>query len=77
MSIVTLEILRNYLMELNLGFASNYIDTFLHEQARDEKPLVESLCDLLDYEITQRRQRAAKTRLKLSRLPAIPGVIVS
>jgi DNA replication protein DnaC len=74
MSTVTLEILRNDLMELNLGFASNYLDTFLHEQSRVEKPLVESLCDLLDHEITQRRQRAAKTRLKLSRLPAVKNL---
>ncbi|NLD81867.1 MAG: ATP-binding protein [Smithella sp.] len=71
MSSVALELLRNNLTELNLGFISNYIDTFLHEQARNDKPLVEALCDLLDHEVTQRRQRAAKTRLKLSRLPQI------
>lgn len=64
MKSVTVEILRNSLLELNLGFASNYIDTFLHEQARDERPLLESLCDLLEHEITQRRQRAAKNPLK-------------
>jgi DNA replication protein DnaC len=74
MSNVNLEILRNNLLELNLGFASNYIDTFLHEQSRKDQPLVESLCDLLDHELTQRRQRAAKTRLKLSRLPAIKNL---
>ena len=60
MKSVTVEILRNSLLELNLGFASNYIDTFLHEQARDERPLLESLCDLLEHEITQRRQRVPK-----------------
>lgn len=74
MNSVPLEILRNNLLELNLGFASSYIDTFLHEHSRGDKPLVESLCDLLDHEVTQRRQRAAKTRLKLSRLPAIKSL---
>jgi DNA replication protein DnaC len=71
---ITVEILRNNLLELNLCFASNYIDTFLHEQAREERPLLESLCGLLDHELTQRRQRAAKTRLKLSRLPQVKNI---
>ncbi|KMQ49618.1 hypothetical protein CHISP_3464 [Chitinispirillum alkaliphilum] len=57
MNTVPLEILRNNLLELNLGFASSYIDTFLHEHSRGDKPLVESLCDLLDNEVTQRRLR--------------------
>ena len=74
MSSVTLEILRTNLQELNLGFASNYIDSFLHEHSREERPLVETLCELFDHELTQRRQRAAKTRLKLSRLPAIKNL---
>jgi DNA replication protein DnaC len=74
MSSVTLELLRHNLTELNLGFISNYIDTFLHEHSRSDRPLVESLCDLLDHEVTQRKQRAAKTRLKLSRLPQIKNL---
>jgi|AGTN01.1.fsa_nt_gi DNA replication protein len=71
MSSATLEILKNNLSELSLGFTLSNIETFLHEQSRNEKPLVETLCDLFDHELTQRRQRAAKTRLKLSRLPAV------
>ncbi|MFP4164878.1 MAG: ATP-binding protein, partial [Chitinispirillaceae bacterium] len=74
MNTMTLEIVRNHLDELNLGFASGYIDSFLHEHSRQDKPLVESICDLLDHEVTQRRQRAAKTRLKLSRLPVIKAL---
>jgi len=31
-------------------------------------------CDLFDLEWTQRRERAAKTRLKLSKLPAIKHI---
>ncbi len=71
MSTAALEILKNNLSELNLGFTLSNIETFLHEQSRMEKPLIEILCDLFDHELTQRRQRAAKTRLKLSRLPSI------
>lgn len=69
-----LDILRHNLTELNLGFLHNSIDTFLHDQSRKERPLLETLCDLFDHEITQRRQRAAKMRLKLSRLPAIKQI---
>jgi DNA replication protein DnaC len=70
MNATALDILRHQLDELGLAFASGDLDTFLHDQARKDKPLVESLTELLDVELSQRRQRAAKTRLKLSRLPA-------
>ena len=71
MSSAALEILKNNLSELNLSFALSYIETFLHEESRKDRPVLEILCDLFDHELTQRRQRAAKTRLKLSRLPSI------
>ncbi len=71
MATAALEILKNNLTELNLGFALSYIDTFLHEESRKERPLLETLSDLFGHELTMRRQRAAKTRLKLSRLPAV------
>lgn len=67
-------ILKNNLAELNLGFVHGMIETFLHDESRKERPLLETLCDLFDHEVTQRRQRAAKMRLKLSRLPAIKRV---
>lgn len=69
-----LAILKNNLTELNLGFVHGIIDTFLHDESRKERPLLETLCDLFDHEITQRRQRAGKTRLKLSRLPAVKQI---
>ena len=69
-----LEILRHNLTELNLGFIHSSIDTFLHDESRKERSLLETLCDLFDHEVTLRRQRAAKMRLKLSRLPAIKQI---
>lgn len=71
MTVAALEILKNNLTELNLGFALSHIDTFLHEKSRKERPLLETLSDLFDHELTMRRQRASKTRLKLSRLPSV------
>jgi len=71
MTSAILDIVKNNLSELNLGFALNHIDTFLHDESRKDRPFLDTLCDLLDHELTQRRQRAAKTRLKLSRLPSL------
>jgi hypothetical protein len=34
MATAALEILKNNLSELNLGFALSYIDTFLHEECK-------------------------------------------
>ena len=68
---VTLDILKYQLQELNLGFLLGEIDSFLHREATAERSLLASLCDLFDSELTQRKQRAAKTRLKLSRLPCV------
>jgi DNA replication protein DnaC len=71
MAAAALEILKNNLTELNLGFALSYIETFLHDESRKERPLLETLSDLFGHELTMRRQLAAKTRLKLSRLPSV------
>lgn len=71
MSTATLSIVKTQLEELGLGFLHGGIETFLHDEARRERPLTETLADLFDQEITQRRQRAAKTRLKLSALPTV------
>ncbi len=71
MSAVLVEQLRTQLEELEFDFLPGEIESFLHEESRLERPLLETLTGLLDCEITQRRQRAAKMRLKLSRLPEI------
>lgn len=71
MTSALLDIVKNNLSELNLGFALNHIDTFLHDESRNDRSFLEAFCELLDHELTQRRQRAAKTRLKLSRLPSL------
>jgi DNA replication protein DnaC len=69
MSTVALQQLREQLYELEFDFLPDNLETLLHEQSHKERPLVEALTSLLDCEITQRRQRAAKMRLKLSRVP--------
>ena len=66
-----LEILKWQIEELGLCFMLGALDTFLHAEATRQRPFVESLSELLDNEISQRKQRAAKTRLKISNLPRI------
>lgn len=71
MSAVILEQLKHQLEELNFDFLPGNLDSFLHEESRKERPLLETLTSLFDCEITQRRQRASKMRLKLARLTEI------
>lgn len=71
MSVVLIEQLKTQLSELDFDFLVGGIESFLHEESRQERPLLETLTSLFDCEITQRRQRAAKMRLKLARLPEI------
>jgi DNA replication protein DnaC len=74
MSSAALDILKFQIGELGLGFLTGHIDTFLHHEAKQERSFLEALTELFDHEITQRKQRAAKTRLKLSRLPCIKSL---
>lgn len=65
-----LEILKSQVEQLGLSFILGNLDSFLHDEARKERPLVETLSDLFDHELILRKQRAAKARLKMSGLPA-------
>ena len=71
MSAVILEQLKTQLEELEFDFLPGSLESFLHEESRQERPLLETLTSLFDSEISQRRQRAGKMRLKLARLPEI------
>lgn len=71
MSTLVLEQLKNQLEELSFDFIPGDLDSFLHEESNKDRPFIETLSDLLGNEISQKRQRAAKMRLKLSRLPEI------
>lgn len=70
MNNASLDILKHQIGELGLEFILGGLDTFLHREASAERPFTESLSELLDLEISQRKQRAAKTRLKISNIPA-------
>jgi DNA replication protein DnaC len=71
MNAITLERLKTQMEELDFDFLPGQLETLLHEESQKDRPLVETLISMLDVELTQKRQRAAKMRLKLSRIPQV------
>lgn len=57
------------LEELGLSFMAASLESFLADQSRSENTLLERLTDLVDLEYIPRRERAARTRLKISGMP--------
>lgn len=59
------------LEELGLTFLASGLESFLSEQSRKECSLAESLGDFLEIEYQARKERTARTRLKLSGMPQV------
>jgi len=57
------------LEELGLSFMSASLDSYLAEQSRNDNTHLERLTDLVELEYIPRRERAARTRLKISGMP--------
>jgi DNA replication protein DnaC len=57
------------LEELGLTFMAVSLESYLAEQSRNENTLLERLTDLVDLEYIPRKERAARTRLKISGMP--------
>ena len=55
--------------ELGLSFMAANIESFLADSGRGDMTLLESVRDLVDLEYSGRRERTARTRLKLSGMP--------
>lgn len=63
--------LQDRMEDLGMDFMAAGLESFLERQARIEQPLVQTLHDLLDLELLPRKERAARSRVKLSGLPAL------
>ena len=61
--------LNTKLEELGLLFMASSLESYLSDQSRKESTLLERLIELVDLEYIPRKQRAAKTRLKISGMP--------
>jgi DNA replication protein DnaC len=57
--------------DLGMEFMAAGVESFLEQHARNEQPLVQTLHDLFDLELVPRKERAARSRVKLSGLPAL------
>jgi DNA replication protein DnaC len=57
------------LEELGLTFMAASLESYLAEQSRNENTLLERLTDLVNLEYIPRKERAARTRLKISGMP--------
>ncbi len=64
----TIEIRMN---DLGLEFMAAGLESFLEAQSHTENTLSQSIADLLELEYVPRKERAAKSRLKLSGMPSI------
>ncbi len=69
MSGPSLSMLASHMEALGLSFMAASLESYFAEAERAEKPLLESVADLLDLEYTPRKERTARTRLKLSGIP--------
>ena len=63
--------LQEKMEELGLTFMAAGLESFLEGQSRLEQSLVHTLLDLIDIEMVPRKERAARSRVKLSGLPAL------
>ena len=57
--------------ELGLDFMAAHWESFLSEESRNENTLAQSIAALIDLEYYPRKERMAKTRLKVSGMPVI------
>jgi DNA replication protein DnaC len=63
------ELVKERMEELGLTFMAAGFDSFLSDQSRREDSLLEVLSDLVDLEYHPRKERMARTRLKVSGIP--------
>lgn len=68
---INLQTVTERMEELGLSFMAANLESFLAQASREEKPLKVAIFDLLELEYIPRKERMAKTRLKVSGMPEI------
>jgi len=69
MNAINLKLVKTRMEELGLTFMAAGLDSFLSDQSRRETTLASVLADLVDLEYYPRKERMARTRLKVSGIP--------
>ena len=65
------ETVETRMRELGLEFMAAGLESFLESQTREDNTLAQSLADLMEVESIPRKERAARSRVKLSGMPVI------
>jgi DNA replication protein DnaC len=68
---LTVQTVTDRMEELGLLFMAAGFESYLAEKSRDDIPLVDAIADLIELEYIPRKERMAKTRLKVSGLPQV------
>lgn len=66
---VTLSKVTDRMEELGLTLMAAHFESYIAEMSREDKPLLEAIAELLDLEYYPRKDRMARTRLKVSGMP--------
>jgi len=69
-----LETINTRMNDLGLEFMAAGLESYLENQAHRDNTLAQSIADLLEIEYIPRKERAAKSRLKLSGMPCIKSL---
>jgi DNA replication protein DnaC len=68
---ITMQTITSRMEELGLSFMSAGFESYLAESSRNDKPLIDAIADLLELEYIPRKERMARTRLKVSGIPEL------
>lgn len=68
---ITIQSITARMEEMGLSFMAAGFESYLAEASREDKPLRDAVYDLLELEYIPRKERMAKTRLKVSGIPQI------
>jgi hypothetical protein len=68
------DILTDRLESLGLSFMAATLESYLGDPHRRDETLTESLQALIDIEYIARKERSARTRLKLSGIPSMKSL---
>jgi DNA replication protein DnaC len=68
---LTVQTVTDRMEELGLLFMAAGFESYLSDKSREDIPLVDAIADLIELEYIPRKERMAKTRLKVSGLPQV------
>jgi DNA replication protein DnaC len=68
---IKIQTITTLMEDLGMSFMAAGFESYLADASRENKPLKEAIFDLLELEYIPRKERMAKTRLKVSGIPQV------